>query len=304
LPGLPSLCHKDSDRFLRFPACYNSGWTVAIYNTQTGQILGKVRGSTTFWNTLSYKSRIWAENIDVIIDNVTGEGAGTTFTAPLVCNDPTNGDCQRTGSGSWAGQTRYLPANKGDVYPGELGFGSAAHFTTNMYFSVNMVFDNPAGSSPLNLYSKANIRCDSEPYFKPTKGGCVYSNYYENELKLSAKDPAVAEAAKFIESAQKAIPSHIGEPGHFGMTRLTNKAKIRKNRRVACKGVHPRKGQSCDEYPFASTNQGAALVHKGYYKSEPVNAKQNSKVGTLLGTFYLQNRIMAHTDPFVVKINS
>jgi hypothetical protein len=81
-----------------------------VINTQTGEVLGRTIGTTTFWNTLSYKSGIWPESIQVSITSVTGEGVGTTFTAPLACNDTTDGDCQTTGTGNWKGQMGYLPA--------------------------------------------------------------------------------------------------------------------------------------------------------------------------------------------------
>ena len=70
---------------------------------------------------------------------------------------------------------------------------------------------------------------------------------------------------------------------------------------MACKGVTVRNGQSCDEYPFASTYQGAALAGPGNFRSKAVNARQNSKVGTYLGIFFLRFRI-ADRDSFYVLI--
>jgi hypothetical protein len=175
-----------------------------------------------------------------------------------------------------------------------------------MYFTVNMVFDNPnvVNPTPLTIGPTTTIRCDSEAYFKPTKRGCAYNLYSLSTLYLSTTDPAITEAAKFIAAAQKAIPNHVGVRGTFQpLTRTTSKSKRNRNRRVACKGVRPKTGQSCDEYPFATTNQGAAQVKSGYYKAEALNAKQNSKVGTLLSTFLLQNRIL-DGDPYYVKVTT
>jgi hypothetical protein len=86
------------------------------------------------------------------------------------------------------------------------------------------------------------------------------------------------------------------------LTRTTDRSVIRKNRRVACKGIHLKKGQSCDEYPFATTNQGAALVPAGYFFAKALNAAQNSKVGTLLSVFLLHNRIL-NDDPYYVNVH-
>src|SRR5258708_22876881 len=66
---------------------------------------------------------------------------------------------------------------------------------------------------------------------------------------------------------------------------------IRRNRRVAWRGVKPPKGQSCDEYPFASTYQGAAFVGHGHFKPKALSSPQNSGVGTILGIFFLHERI-------------
>ena len=102
--------------------------------------------------------------------------------------------------------------------------------------------------------------------------------------------------------AQNGIASHPGKPGlGLPLTRLTDKRKIARNRRVACRNVRPGKGQSCDEYPFASTHQGAALAGHGNFRSEAVNDRQNKLVGTRLSTFYSRYRI-ADGDKFFVHI--
>ena len=107
-----------------------------------------------------------------------------------------------------------------------------------------------------------------------------------------------------MASAQNKLPKH---PGQFGkgpaLTRLTNKTAIAKNRKVACKGLTVPKGDSCDEYPFASTYQGAALSGKGNYERKAVNAKQNSQVGSYLSSFFLKFRI-ADKDSFYIQITS
>jgi deoxyribonuclease NucA/NucB len=308
--GLPSLCRPNSQHFFRFTDCWSEPWELQIINSQTGQLVGTVTGSTTFWNALSYKSRFWNENIEVHVTGVTGKGAGSSFHAPIRCVDlnPIVGpNCQNTGSGSWRGQSGYLPVGKGDVYPGELGWESPGSATVEFEFKVVMKFHNPntKPSNPLTLGPTRPVRCDSKIYFKPTSGGCAYPNA-TNLFKLSKSNQTITEAATFISDSQSAIPNHVGEYGVTGpvgpaLTRTTDRSKIRRNRRVACKGVHPHKGQSCDEYPFASTNQGAALVPHGYYKSKAVNDAQNKRVGSLLSSFFLKQRIIDR-DPFYVMI--
>jgi Deoxyribonuclease NucA/NucB len=60
---------------------------------------------------------------------------------------------------------------------------------------------------------------------------------------------------------------------------------------------------SCDEYPFQSTYQGAFFVGPGRFSTEHVPNSQNSQAGSLLGGFYLRNRII-DGDPFYAWIVS
>lgn len=259
------------------------------------------------WDALARNSRGWNENIALAIGKVTGTAVGGTINAPIACFVgvvPVSSTCQPTGTGSWAGQRGQLAAGQGDQYSGELGFESITTATVEFVFNVNMTW-TPPGVAPASapIGATQNIRCDSKRTFFPTSG-CVYVNFTANMFVVSKSDPKVTEAARFMARAQKAIPTH---PGVFGvgsaLTRTTDATRIRRNRTVACKNVHPGPGQSCDEYPFASTNQGAALVPPGDFRAEAVNAKQNSQVGTNLSRFELFNRI-AGRDSFYVKITS
>jgi Deoxyribonuclease NucA/NucB len=172
-----------------------------------------------------------------------------------------------------------------------------------MAFEVDMTFDHPdADPASLTVGPTLKVRCDSMAVFRPTKGGCVYQHATLNFLTISTADKTVTSAAKFMAAAQKKIHNHAGWYGHGGaLTRLTNASTISRNRRVACKSVRSGKGQSCDEYPFASTNQGASLVPPNDSDSTALNAAQNSKVGTYLGYFLLHERI-ASGDSYYVDI--
>jgi deoxyribonuclease NucA/NucB len=216
----------------------------------------------------------------------------------------TPADCVQTGSGTWRGQDGSLPSGRPHTYTGELGWKSAANLTTTMNFEVLLTVDAPQSTPGGGTFGPTtNIRCDSKSYFRPTKGGCAYPAYTANVLVLSAKDADIIQAAKIIKSARNEIRSHVGKPGFAHLTRLANPSGIRKNRRASCGKVHPTKSQSCDEYPFASTHQGAAFAAPGDWRAKAINAKQNSKVGTMLGRFFLANRIL-DGDPFFVRIIS
>ncbi len=269
-----------------------------------GKLVGTSTGVTELRATLAYNSRTWDERIKVVVATVTGDADGTTLQAPLSCVVAQGGgNCQPTGRGSWAGQDGALLAVPGASYSGSLWFTSPVPDTTWMYFEVNMNFQPPdANPVPITIGPTETIRCDSLAIFRPTKGGCVFFYAVMTSLEISLKDHTVTKAAEFIAASEKALPHHPGVPeGGSALTRLTNRSAIRRNRRAACTTVKVQKGQSCDEYPFASTYQGAALAGPDHYKSRGVPADQNSKVGSYLGRFYLRYRI-ADGDPFYVKI--
>lgn len=99
------------------------------------------------------------------------------------------------------------------------------------------------------------------------------------------------QIAKHIKDAQA-----DGKPGKYDtthyLTRLTDQKKIDKNRGKACPSSLERPpGQSCDEYPFASTWQGAKYSG-GPFSRRMVNDKQNKGAGRALKGFYTYSRVL------------
>jgi hypothetical protein len=99
------------------------------------------------------------------------------------------------------------------------------------------------------------------------------------------------------------------------LTRTMNQSIIDANRATSCPWWLPRpEGKSCDEYPFASTLEGAAsrphlgrtfsgcsldgIFPLGYpgqgegWSACMIDARQNSSGGGLLGAFYTRERIL------------
>jgi len=70
------------------------------------------------------------------------------------------------------------------------------------------------------------------------------------------------------------------------LTRETNKKTIRKQRRSATKGKKAKKGQSIDEYPFASTKEGGQGA-----TTATVPIGEQSQQGGQLSSFYKKNNI-------------
>ncbi|MFD7291101.1 NucA/NucB deoxyribonuclease domain-containing protein [Streptomyces sp. NPDC059863] len=60
-------------------------------------------------------------------------------------------------------------------------------------------------------------------------------------------------------------------------------------------------GKECDEYPFASTQEGANSPRHDF-SVEAVTAAHNSRAGRMLRDFYKHERVLYRQDGFYVQI--
>ena len=163
----------------------------------------------------------------------------------------------------------------------------------------------PTFSYQAPLYSRANgplafaetTRCDS------TSGmgnGCVFPKV-KPVYNVSTTSTRSAQVAWHILWAQHNLKHHWGWQGHGQpLTRTMNQWLIEHNRDTACPESRPRpQGKSCDEYPFASTYQGAYLNPD--YSWHMLNAVQNRLEGRDRQTWYGSVRLWAG-DQFWVNV--
>jgi hypothetical protein len=149
------------------------------------------------------------------------------------------------------------------------------------------------------------VRCDTAPYFNYGEGGCIHSGF-NRTLELSLSDPEVEQAAAFYRDAQEELPEHPGRPtpGWVSplkpLTRLVDPAAMDDNRRVACRSgfVLNDPLDSCDEYPFAATREGAFF---GPFRVAHVPLAQNTAAGNRLSAFFQAEHVI-DADPFFVRI--
>ncbi|MEU6277507.1 NucA/NucB deoxyribonuclease domain-containing protein [Streptomyces populi] len=161
-------------------------------------------------------------------------------------------------------------------------------------------FSNPEWVAPSDAtkLSTVEVRCDNALPGAPRQVGCVKLRAVP-VIGYSLTGPW-PEVAKHIKDAQA-----TGLPGKYGttnyLTRLTNGSKITENRKKACPSSLPRpSGKSCDEYPFASTWQGARYSG-GPFSRRMINATQNTDAGRALNGFYTYSRVL-DGDRFLVWI--
>lgn len=166
---------------------------------------------------------------------------------------------------------------------------------------------NPVTTTPMS------IRCDNR--WGNRVAGCVVP--YAVPTFTYSKTGPYPELANHIANAQAS-----GLPGGSAakpLTRTANEGVIAANRDYSCGKPPSVPGKSCDEYPFASTHQGA-IFSNGAARTFPncgfsdpqttgpngfsrcmILAGQNSGGGAVLGAFYGQMRV-ADGDDFIMAI--
>ena len=186
-------------------------------------------------------------------------------------------------------------------------------------FHAAMAYLRRGGSSAYYA-PEAVFRGDSASYIY--KGGVIFPQVLET-YTISLSNARLAAVAAHIEAAYKSpgtgtkppatgkvIPgfAKTGKP----LTRLypaydTSVYTANRNTAVAaCKKYfgpnYANGGKQCDEYPFASTYQGASTVSgKWWYSVLPVPGAQNTYAGSNLGTWLTANRILSG-DPYWVEV--
>ncbi|MFE9649372.1 hypothetical protein ACFYO0_35750 [Streptomyces sp. NPDC006365] len=174
------------------------------------------------------------------------------------------------------------------------------------------------GNRKTEIVAGDYFRCDSASYMRYNYG-CVF-HVVEEVFDLTA-DSRTQESADLIWTAQnnsdktfpvsestKKIPGSVN--GIETLTRTAaenispNRTKSQSQCRLFFGEEYTRGERQCDEYPQASTNQGARKGGEGYthFAVKPINGTHNRNAGTDLGDFYEDQRILRNQDPFYVKV--
>ncbi|MEV6494206.1 GDSL-type esterase/lipase family protein, partial [Actinoplanes sp. NPDC051633] len=143
------------------------------------------------------------------------------------------------------------------------------------------------------------VRCDTYLTKFHNLPGCVYPSFAPTAT-FDYDDNDFWEVSQHIKDSQRQ-----GSPGAPGsgrpLHRTFDEQTINDKYAASCPASFPRgPGQSCDEYPFKTTREGAASG--GPYTARAVTATHNSDHGNALNTsFYVPNRVF-DGDAFWVRI--
>ncbi|MFI1172779.1 NucA/NucB deoxyribonuclease domain-containing protein [Streptomyces melanogenes] len=292
----------------RTSSCNEEFRIYSVVQVPGGQVLGTGTIGVAATTVLDADSRTWRHNVRLGLLDATGVVAiGTTADVSLDCTTGTTGGnppCSATGGG-----TRSLPYPTTNVdYPFSVTSPNVTYPSWDQYThspTPILKLFNPAATEqapPGRLGQAGLVRCDSTPYVSTRAGGCVYPAYTPT-YRISVHDPLVDQVAWHILWAQQNLKTAwgvegAGPPLHRTMVRSV----INANRRTACpRSRHRPAGKSCDEYPFASSYEGAS--RNPDFSWHMVPRDQNSREGgsDYRLKFYRDNRILDH-DAFWVHI--
>ncbi|WP_166682984.1 NucA/NucB deoxyribonuclease domain-containing protein [Streptomyces aquilus] len=280
---------------IRFKGCGVFPADLTVTDPRTGEVMGGMHFLTVAYAYSNRTIAAWAYQVELLEVTSWGAAKGSSAGGSVKCT----GKCKVTESkfpSQLIGADReavgqfFLDTTIKTSPKGQKGEGQA---------TAKWKFTNPKWAGPSTEMSLPTppVRCDNATP-GTSKPGCVMS--YIPEM-VYAKNGEFPELARHIEYAQdtKNLPGKHGTRRY--LTRLTNADKRRDNRNKACpQSLERPPGKSCDEYPFASTWQGAS-TGSGDFSRRMINATQNEDGGRALSRFYLYNRII-EKDKFLVWI--
>lgn len=290
----PSPCvAPGSNQFNRTFACDKVLRTLPI---TIGQTRGSLKFITSHDIKLNYLGTTYTDDITVEFLSYDGNAsiAGLTITVGATCS----GTCTSRVQPSLVN----IPAVVGTRAVGQAIFTDST--TTENTSAINFSFTPTEPGTVARPFTENSppVRCDNK--ISAQGAGCVFPSFVPT-FTLSLSDPKVAEVAQHVADAQQLLPGHPGRRGDgTPLRRETNETTNRQSRAIACPPSTPRPaGKSCDEYPMASTKQGAK--YRGPFSARMVDATQNSTAGNaayLKGT-YTKNRILDN-DEFWVSVTA
>ncbi|TCB97288.1 hypothetical protein E0H26_13610 [Micromonospora zingiberis] len=314
-------CGSNSWIATRTTICGEESFQLVVFTVPQGVIVGTIDYGVRVEVMLSGRSDRWDTYVRFTGYRGAGAIAGTTLNAVPLCGQM----CSYLSSPGIT--TLFGP---GSVVPGAASFSSqygGPYVSWQSSASWQFTFSNPAWTPPisnsLSITPPAH-RCDDALPGRPV--GCTVAFVEPTHTISSLAHPTYAR--------------HIGLALNFGLpsrlTRTTDGTRNESNRRIACTDPQGRPrpaGFSCDEYPFASTYEGAASHaygrtffilggingggqgfscqvpwlqprrqgDSGGYSACMIPDWENTDAGSLLGLFYYDNRVIDR-DMFRIRL--
>ncbi len=269
----------------RFEICTNSAGAVQIINLSTGQVVGQLNYTLQQDIVMNPNSLTFAENYNMDFTTGSGNILGMMIGLVVTCGS----NCTAT--------TNFT--NPVSAFPGG-SFGGAISYSDNPVLLVDSTRSTYTltASGPfipaVGVSQSQTYRCDTIASFT---SGCVNPGYWPIMTTMTQLPTIAAN----IRTVQSAGPHHYGRmSGGFPLTR--NDSLQSANNAAACPppGAQPA-NTSCDEYPFASTSQGASASQKPDWNSVWAPVSEQNSQGGFISSFYQGNRVLSG-DSFWVQV--
>lgn len=287
MTGAPQSCVDNQRR--RTEICVGYIFNFGIRNDQTGQVTGNGTLAILYWQVLNLKSRSWTYDYRIRATVLTDMAAtGTSVEPSLVCTD----QCQEPPpSGP-------KPISTGQEIRESKPIASPAPAVSQVGTTFRVIVRNAStkNTAEEQMPQMDVARCDDGKTLGFGAGsGCVYPTVYPTFMLSGVAAPASPMHAAFVARAQQTLPDHWGrradgKPLH----RLFGDAQRNANRAKACAGFKkgPMPGDSCDEFPFASTYESSEFGGTPRAAVEHVPGRDNSAGGTKLAAFNRASRVL------------
>lgn len=251
----PSWCLDALGKVLttRFESCTYNSWNLTITETVRGvkRVRGTANGILMHHMFVSGSQNVVGSKFSFLIKGTTGNTAGVTFSA--------SGSCTSCTTKASNFPTIALSVRKwvdGEYYPASTATTSGAVKYPKVTWKTKMAVPGGVEIVPL-LPPSLSTRCDKA---YAGAAGCAMSGYTPAAVFTAASWP---EFTAHVKAAQAS-----GLPGNSRSNPLTRKwgeAAATASRDIACprsKSLPRPAGKTCDEYPFASSYQGAVAGSK------------------------------------------
>ncbi|MGW1793633.1 NucA/NucB deoxyribonuclease domain-containing protein [Streptomyces tubercidicus] len=287
-------CSPGENRYNRTQSCAKASSKVDII--RNGRLEGTIRFAITQAVQLHTGSRDFSEKYTFKVTGIAGRASAVTAALDVACP----GSCRATNHVSGPRAVR-----AGTVISGPVNYHESTTTLHRDRVKYTLTFRKPGYSTSVSNWKSLTFRCDKGNKASKTGNfgtGCVFPGYDPTEVKQAA----LPEISKNISRIQKAGPHHYGAYALHGspLHRTISTAERKDNRRIACKGHGtPPRGKSCDEYPFASTKEGAAnrKGKPGDWGWAWVPVSEQDQQRDILRDFYRENRILGG-DRFWVAV--
>lgn len=301
-----TACSQGYWTVTRTTACTTRPYVLSVILVQSRQVIGRIYYSVRDEAVTDPKASTWTHTISFTPNRTRSWGviAGTQITGEASCS----GQCSTT-SGTIAPRTFMAPGpaitgvgrfQTPATAPGAVG--SATTTWRHWFLNVNWL---PPASNSVSSRVASQVRCDNK-LGGITTAGCVFPDFKPTLIVSQAN-------ATYHRHIQLALQYHM----RGLLTRMQNESLQTMNRNWACPRDPPRPDNySCDEYPFASTWEGAytgnhpfGRTFDGCQLDDWLNVRtyndgglgfsscmivklDNSNGGTELGEFYNNQRVI------------